>query len=70
MLGRKIQNFTFRVGVFESTGGAGIDYEKFAWGSRFPLMLLIIEKILDLMFALHISLDYGMSFMQKLWGMI
>lgn len=37
MLGRKIQNFTFRVGVFESTGGAGIDYEKFAWGSRFSL---------------------------------
>jgi phospholipid/cholesterol/gamma-HCH transport system substrate-binding protein len=37
MLGRKIQNFTFRVGVFESTGGAGIDYEKYSWGSRFSL---------------------------------
>lgn len=37
MLGRKIQNFTFRVGIFESTGGAGVDYEKYAWGSRFSL---------------------------------
>lgn len=34
-LGRKIQNWTFRGGLIESTGGIGLDYELSDWGSRF-----------------------------------
>lgn len=37
MLGRKVHDFAFRVGLFESTGGLGIDYEKVSWGSKFSL---------------------------------
>lgn len=37
MLGRKIQNFNLRIGLFESSGGLGVDYNKYSWGSRFSL---------------------------------
>lgn len=37
MLGRKIQNWVFRGGVIESTGGIGIDYLKNDWGSKFSM---------------------------------
>lgn len=36
-IGRKIQNWSFRGGLIESTGGLGIDYEKAQWGSRFTM---------------------------------
>ncbi|MGB0454518.1 MAG: hypothetical protein ACPGJV_12495, partial [Bacteriovoracaceae bacterium] len=34
-LGRKVQNWTFRGGLFETTGGLGVDYDIYNWGSRF-----------------------------------
>ncbi|MBG09387.1 MAG: hypothetical protein CME68_11550 [Halobacteriovoraceae bacterium] len=37
MLGRKIQNWIFRGGVIESTGGVGVDYLKNDWGSKFSM---------------------------------
>lgn len=37
MLGRKIQNWNLRVGLFESAGGVGVDYNKHSWGSRFSM---------------------------------
>ena len=39
---RKIQNWVFRGGVIESTGGVGVDYLKSNWGSKFSLRCLII----------------------------
>lgn len=36
-IGRKVQNWTFRGGLIDSTGGLGIDYEKIDWGSRFSM---------------------------------
>lgn len=38
-LGRKIQNWVFRGGVIESTGGLGLDYHHNNWGSKFSLDL-------------------------------
>ena len=37
MLGRKIQNWVFRGGVIESTGGVGVDYLRSDWGSKFSM---------------------------------
>ncbi|HLE10469.1 MAG: hypothetical protein A2504_16150 [Bdellovibrionales bacterium RIFOXYD12_FULL_39_22] len=34
-LGRKIQNFAFRGGLIDSTGGLGVDYERPEWGTKF-----------------------------------
>jgi phospholipid/cholesterol/gamma-HCH transport system substrate-binding protein len=34
-LGRKIQNWTIRGGLIESTGGLGVDYQLSAWDTRF-----------------------------------
>ncbi|PIP94659.1 MAG: hypothetical protein COW00_09090 [Bdellovibrio sp. CG12_big_fil_rev_8_21_14_0_65_39_13] len=36
-IGRKLQNWTFRGGLIESSGGLGVDYEKNQWGSRFSM---------------------------------
>lgn len=36
-IGRKVQNWTFRGGLIESSGGLGLDYEKVDWGSRFSM---------------------------------
>ncbi len=36
-LGRKIQNWVFRGGLIESSGGLGFDYERSDWGSKFSL---------------------------------
>lgn len=36
-LGRRIQNWTLRGGVIESSGGFGIDYDLRAWNQRFTL---------------------------------
>ena len=34
-LGRRIQNWTFRGGLIESSGGVGIDYDWFNWNTKF-----------------------------------
>jgi phospholipid/cholesterol/gamma-HCH transport system substrate-binding protein len=34
-LGRRVQNWTFRGGLIQTTGGFGIDYEVPHWGARF-----------------------------------
>ncbi len=36
-IGRKIQNFVFRGGLIESTGGFGVDFERQDWGTKFNL---------------------------------
>ncbi len=34
-LGRKIQNFAFRGGLIDSSGGLGVDYDRPDWGTKF-----------------------------------
>ena len=36
-IGRQIQNWRFRAGLFESRGGLGIDYHLYSWGMGFSL---------------------------------
>jgi len=36
---RKVHNWSIRGGLFESTGGVGVDYEKADWGTLVSLMI-------------------------------
>ena len=38
-IGRQIQNWSFRAGLFESRGGVGIDYHLYSWGTHFSFEL-------------------------------
>jgi phospholipid/cholesterol/gamma-HCH transport system substrate-binding protein len=44
-LGRKIQNWIFRGGVIESTGGLGVDYNYNDWGSKFSVDLFDYREV-------------------------
>ncbi len=43
-LGRKIQDFSFRIGMIESKGGAGVDYEIASWNTKFSADLFNFDR--------------------------
>ncbi len=43
-LGRRLQNWTFRGGLLNSSGGIGVDYELLGWDSKFSLDVFDYRK--------------------------
>lgn len=43
-IGRHFHNWAFRVGLFETTGGLGVDYNYKRWGARFSAELFDYDK--------------------------
>jgi phospholipid/cholesterol/gamma-HCH transport system substrate-binding protein len=43
-LGRKIQDFSFRIGLFESKGGVGVDYDISSWNTKLSADLFNFDR--------------------------
>lgn len=43
-MGRKIQDFSFRIGLFESKGGVGVDYDISSWNTKLSADLFNFDR--------------------------
>ena len=59
-IGRQIQNWMFRAGLFESRGGLGIDYHIYQWGTHFSLEVFDRRE--------NGGLNIRPAFSQQLWS--
>ena len=61
-IGRQLHNWTFRGGLIESSGGLGLDYNFYRFGSRFSLDLFDYRD--------DLGVNLRPSYSQQLWNVI
>lgn len=61
-VGRRVQDWTFRGGLIESSGGIGVDWDKSDWGSRFTMDVFDYRD--------DIGVNLRVRYEQQLWNVL